>query len=121
PLSALLAGLGAPHVDAVEFPRDRHRREHAHAMVELALEAHVTTQLLEVAGDWWTMHEHRERPVYTTTALDDSVKNRMVLGGDLVFAGDGSQPCHVGPPLNGAAGARVQSLQTCPAGAIVSG
>src|SRR5215510_13412858 len=43
------AGLGAPYVHGLELARDGHGREHAHAHVERALEAHVGAQVREAS------------------------------------------------------------------------
>ncbi len=81
--------LRAPHVDRVELPRHGHRREHAHPHVERAFEADEGAQMREAASQLRAVEEHRERPLQRATALDDAVHDRVVLGSDLVLAGDG--------------------------------
>jgi hypothetical protein len=43
------------------------------------------------------MEQHRERPLDRAAALDYAIHDRVVLGGDLVLAGDRGQPDHGSP------------------------
>src|SRR4029434_5420585 len=70
-LAARRARLRAPHVHRVELPSDNHCGEHAHAVVELALEAYVGAQMHHAVGERRTMKEHREGAMHSATTLDD--------------------------------------------------
>ena len=94
PEPARAARLGAPHVDRIELPRDRHRGEHPHAHVERAFEADEGAEMGDALGQLWTVEKHRERSLERTAALDDRVHDRVILGGHLVLARDRSEPRH---------------------------
>src|SRR5215469_11822547 len=50
----------------------------------------------DAAGQLRAVEKHRERALNGAAALRDSVNDRAVLLGDLIPAGDGREPCHVG-------------------------
>ena len=62
----------------------------ASARVELSGEAHIAAEADEMNGQLRTMHEHSERPADRTTARDQGIHDRMVFGGHLILAGNGS-------------------------------
>src|SRR5262244_2458850 len=88
------AGLRPPDVDRLEFARHRHCRQYAHAHVERALEADIGAEMGKAPGQLRRMQEHRERSLHRAAARDNRVEDRLVLGRNLVLAGDRLEPCH---------------------------
>src|ERR1700722_4368453 len=48
----------------------------------------------DATRDVWRMQEHGERPLHCAAAGDDGIEDGVVLGGDLVLAGDVWQAGH---------------------------
>src|SRR5437867_4346320 len=71
-----------------------HGGENPHPHVERALEPDEGAEMRQTAGQLGAVQEHRERALERAAARDDRVDDRLVLGSDLVLAGDWGQPCH---------------------------
>src|SRR6185295_16270846 len=96
PIAPRLGNLRRPDVGSLALPhrgQDRHRAELA---LDGALVAEERDQGQQALGELRAVQQHAEGPTHAAEDLDDRVDDSVVGGGDIRFAGDGSDAGHGG-------------------------